>query len=395
LLFSLAFGVLAPSAVARTWRVTPTIGLQTAINSAANADTLLLSAGTYVSRTNTFVDSLCGNCEEHQTPVRATYGFRIRRKSLTVVGESAATVVLRTNSGYGVFIDEAPNVSLQRLTVTGGKRDADGNATDAGIVVRRSVVSIRNVVVRDNARTDTSVVVGICGIVGREGAELDIRNSVLSNNSWDGVALYRGSAAVISDCIIENGRGAGIGVTWDATCVALRNTVSGYWKGIGSFGSAWLMARNNLVRSNLGWGIVAAGESYLDATNNVIYANGNCGVAAWGSGSHGRFINNIISENGWREQWVCPCVGVWNFGDWAKWDFSHNIVWSNKDGEYRDIWDQTDFNGNLNLDPRFSDTLRFLLAPDSPGLNAGSAKISDLDGSTSDIGLSGGGSAQR
>ncbi len=376
-------------------KITPEQGLQTAINSAADGDTLLLSAGTYYSRTNSFVDSLCGNCQEHQTPTPATFGYRIRHKSLTILGASASSVTLITNSGYGLFIEDAPNVSLQHFTITGGKRDADGNATNAGIVVRRSVVNLQDVVIRDNQRSDTTLVIGIGGVIGREGAELEIRNCVISGNSWDGVALYRGAQAVVADCMIENGRGAGIGVTWDATCIALRNTVHGYWKGIGSFGSAWLIARNNIVRNNIGWGIIASGESYLDATNNVIYANGNCGVAAWGASSHGRFINNIISENGWRDQWVCPCVGVWNFGDWAKWDFSHNIVWSNKDGEYRDIWDQTDFHGNLNLDPRFSDTLRFILAPNSPGLDAGSDVISDPDGSKSDIGITGGASARR
>ncbi len=380
---------------ARTWNVTPASGLQTAINAAADGDTLLLSAGTYASLTTSFVDSLCGNCEEHRTPARATYGYHIFGKTLALIGVAAERVTLKTNSGYGIFVVNAPEVLFQRLTVTGGKRDADVNATNAGIVVRNSTVSVRDVIIRDNLRADTSIVVGIAGIIGREGAELNIRNCIFSNNSWDGLALYRGASATITDCLIENGRGVGIGVTWDATCMALRNTVTGYWKGIGSFGASWLIARNNIVRNNLGWGIIASNESYLDATNNVVFSNGNCGVAAWGAGSHGRFANNIIVNNGWRDQWVCPCVGVWNYGDWAKWDFSNNIVWNNNDGDYRDIWDQTDINGNLNLDPLFSDTLRFKLAPNSPGLNAGSAKISDSDGSLSDIGRYGGPSARR
>ncbi len=387
---------MAPSALfASAWKVTPKAKLQSVINSASDGDTLLLAAGTYSAKSTSFIDSLCGNCQEHKSPARASYGFRISGKSLVIVGVSAESVILKTNSGYGVLIEDSPDVSLRNLTVTGGRRDADENATDAGIVIRRSTVTIGGVVVRDNPRTDTSVVVGIGGIVGREGAEISISNCVFSNNSWDGLALYRGASATITDCLIENGRGVGIGVTWDATCIALRNTVTGYWKGIGSFGSAWLIARNNIVRHNLGWGIVASGNSYLEASNNVIYANGNCGVATWGAGSHGRFANNIIANNGWREQWVCPCVGVWNYGDWAKWDFSNNIVWNNKDGEYRDIWEQTDINGNLNVDPLFADTLRFLLAPNSPALDAGNSSISDPDGSQSDIGRFGGPSARR
>jgi len=144
------------------------------------------------------------------------------------------------------------------------------------------------------------------------------------------------------------------------------------------------------VHHNLGWGIIAAGESYTDITNNVVFANGNCGVAPWSTSSHGRIVNNIITANGWREQWVCPCVGVWNYGDWAKWEFSNNIVWGNVDGEYRDIWDQTEINGNLNIDPLFADTLTFRLAEGSPAIDAGRTDINDPDGSASDIGAYGG-----
>ena len=100
-----------------------------------------------------------------------------------------------------------------------------------------------------------------------------------------------------------------------------------------------MIARNNLVHDNLGWGMIATGQAYMDMVNNVVYHNGNCGIAPWSTESRGRIVNNIIVENGWREQWVCPCVGVWNSGDWAKWEFRNNIVFNNVAGEYEDIWD--------------------------------------------------------
>ncbi|MCP4592224.1 MAG: right-handed parallel beta-helix repeat-containing protein, partial [bacterium] len=216
-------------------------------------------------------------------------------------------------------------------------------------------VVIEQVDIRDNTdrSSDSSVVVGIGGVFGREGAEITLRDSRIINGGWDGVALYRGATAYISDCEIRDGRGAGIGVTWDAVCVAYRNEVTGFWKGIGSFGTASVIACNNLVHDNLGWGLVATGTSSMEATNNVIHHNGNCGVAPWSTGSRGRLINNIITQNGWRDQWVCPCVGVWNYGDWAKWTFRNNIVWGNEAGNYEGIWDQTGIGGNLNLDPTF------------------------------------------
>ncbi|HWR83242.1 MAG TPA: right-handed parallel beta-helix repeat-containing protein, partial [Candidatus Deferrimicrobium sp.] len=217
----------------------------------------------------------------------------------------------------------------------------------------------------------------------------------LINNGWDGVALYRGAWATITDCLIKDGRGAGIGVTWDATCIAYRNEITGYWKGIGAFGTSWVIARNNLVHDNLGWGIIATGRAHMDMTNNVVSHNGNCGIAPWSTESRGRIVNNIVVDNGWREQWVCPCVGVWNYGDWAKWEFAYNIVWGNDSGEYRDIWDQTGLNGNRSEDPKLVGNGDYHLLPDSPARHAGDTLIRNPDGSVSDIGLYGGPQAQR
>lgn len=375
---------------ARTIAVSPGAELQDVIDTAATGDTLLLSPVSYTALPRKFTETLCGNCETHRTPVSASYGFRVSGKSLTIIGAGRDKTELVTRAGYGALFENSPDSYISDLTVTGGRRDHDGNATDAGIVVRRSRLTVQRVDVRNNERSDTSVVVGIGGIIGREGAELYIHDCRIVNNTWDGIALYRGASAIITDCLIKDGRGAGIGVTWDASCVALRNEITGYWKGIGSFGTSWVSAQNNLVHHNLGWGMIGTGESYMDMSNNVVFSNGNCGVAAWGASSRGRIVNNIIAGNGWRKEWVCPCVGVWNNGDWAKWEFSHNIVWKNEAGEYQDIWDQTEIEGNLNVDPKFADTLKFRLASGSPALNAGSPKLSDPDGSRSDIGPGGG-----
>lgn len=363
--------------------------LQAVIDHASSGDTLLLGAKTFNATPTQFVDSLCGNCEDPLTNIQASYGFIIKDKALTIVGTDREKTRLVTNAGYGLFIVNSPGSIIRNLTITGGRRDADEWATDAGIVIRWSSVCIEDVDIRDNTHRDLTVV-GIGGVIGREGSEIRIVNCSIINSGWDGVALYRGASATVTDCLIKDGRGAGIGVTWDATCVAYRNEVTGFWKGIGSFGSSTLIARNNYVHNNLGWGMVGTGQSYLEAINNVIYHNGNCGIAPWSTEARGRIINNIITENGWREQWVCPCVGVWNYGDWAKWEFGHNIVWGNKDGEYQDIWDQSDIHGNLCVDPKLVGESGLSLAKDSPAWNTGDSLIYNIDGSRSHIGLSGG-----
>lgn len=393
LLFLLS--IVSQPVTATKWRVELGSDLQAVIDRAVDGDTIMLGAKTFEARPTKYVDSLCGNCENPQTTVEASYGFLIKDKSLVLVGTDRRTTRLVTNSGYGVFFVNSRSSQIHNLTITGGRRDGDGNATDAGLVIRQSALTVTEVDIRDNDDRDSAVVVGVCGVVGREGAEIELRNCSIVNNSWDGVALYRGASALIADCRISDGRGAGIGVTWDAMCVAYRNDVSGYWKGIGSFGTASLISHNNLIHDNLGWGLIATGQSHLDAINNVVHHNGNCGVAPWSTDSRGRIINNIITQNGWRDQWVCPCVGVWNYGDWAKWDFRHNIVWGNEAGNYQDIWDQSEINGNLSVDPKFVGEGDFHLQEDSPARHAGDTLIFNIDGTISHIGLYGGPQAPR
>lgn len=387
--------LLIASAATRELTVERGSNLQATIDHAADGDTIIIGRKTLEARPTEWIDSLCGNCREHQTPVEATYGFLIKNKSLYIVGQDRDESVLQTNAGYGLLIINSPLTCITNLTITGGRRDPDGNATDAAVVVRNSKVHLNDVSIIDNDHRIDAVVVGIGGLFGREGAEIVAWRCLIANNGWDGVALYRGAVAVISDCTIKDGRGAGIGITWDASCTAYRNDISGYWKGIGAFGTSWVVAHNNTVHDNLGWGIIATGQAFMDVANNLVYHNGNCGVAPWSTECHGRIVNNIIVGNGWREQWVCPCVGVWNFGDWAKWEFCYNIVWNNKDGNYRDIWDQTDINGNLSLDPGFRDSTDFHLRQDSPARDAGCPDIFDTDGSRSDIGLYGGPQGKR
>jgi len=369
--------------------------LQSVINYARDGDTLVLGMKTFDAAPTEFVDSLCGNCLEPQTEVAASYGFIIKGKSMVIIGQDRYQTRLVTKAGYGVYIEDSPQAKLINLTITGGRRDPDGNATDAAVVVRRSEVHLERLELIDNDHRDTTVVVGIGGAFGREGALLFLNDCHIVNNGWDGVALYRGAHATITDCLIKGGRGAGIGVTWDASCIAYRNEITGYWKGIGAFGASWVIARNNLVHENLGWGIIATGQSFADITNNVVYHNGNCGVAPWSTESRGRIVNNIITANGWRERWVCPCVGVWNYGDWAKWQFAYNIVHANDSGNYEDIWDQSGLNGNLDVDPLFVGPGDFHLHETSAARHAGDSTIYNVDGSRSHIGLYGGPQAKN
>jgi len=286
--------------------VTPNIDLDSIFISAGDNDTIFIKKGFYNARPEPYIEKICGNCVEPLTAALTTVGFYIKGKKLVIIGEDRDNTILITNAGYGILFDNSDGSYIKNFTITGGKRSKDGKATDAGIVVKNGRVTIESVIVCDNTDRVDSVVVGIGGIFGREGSELAISGCIIKNNSWDGIALYRGASAVITDNIIEKGRGAGIGITWDAVAVLLRNFISGYWKGIGSFGNSSAVVMNNAVFDNLGWGIIATGKSYMKVVNNVIYHNGNCGFAVWESTATGIFENNIVAKNGWKEEWVCP-----------------------------------------------------------------------------------------
>lgn len=364
--------------------------LQGAIDLAADGDTLLLWPGRYVAHPRIFTEMLCGNCTVHREAVMATMGFQVFGKSLVILGVDRDSTILVTRAGYGLLIENSPSFRVESLTITGGLRDPDGNATDAGVVVRRSKADIVNVnIVNNDSRIDT-VVVGIGGVMGREGSEIVLEGCLIENNGWDGVALYRGATAVIRDNIIRTGRGAGIGITWDATAVALRNDISGYWKGIGTFGDSRAVVRNNTIHDNLGWGLVATGNSWMEAAHNVVARNGNCGFALWSDTARARLLHNILSENGWREEWVCPRVGVWLNGKKENLEFRYNDVWGNVEGDYRDVEDLTGMNGNQSLEPAFRDSLDFRLEAESPLRDAGDPGFTDNDGTLPDLGVEGG-----
>ena len=324
--------------------------LQLIIERAADGDTLSISTGRFIAKAVEFIESTCGNCQTHLSRVNATRGFAIENKKLTICGSGADSTILVTQAGYGLLLHHSRGSNLENLGITGGIRDSSGDATDGGIVIKYSNATIRNCRVFNNTNRRDSVIVGIGGIMIRENSMAWIENCRITNNTWDGIALYRGANAVISDCVIDSGRGAGIGVTWDATANCVRNRISNYWKGLGSFGTSTVVARNNLILDNLGWGLIASGESSMIAENNTVVHNGNCGIAIWNAGARGRMVNNISALNGWRKQWVCPCVGFWNQeADTINWVVKDNLVWKNSAAQVEGM-DSTRF---MIFDPAF------------------------------------------
>ncbi len=270
--------------------------LQAALAAVTGPTTLLLRPGRYNLQPSEFTDPTCGNCQELETPVPATRGLHVTVPGLRIVGPGADSAFIHTNAGYGLHFDGCHGCALEGVAVTGGVRDPDGRATDGGVVVKNSRVHLSDCAIRDNigdSATVAETVVGIAGVVGREGAQIVVDGCRIIRNSWDGVALYRQAGAEISNTVVDGvdaarggqvggGRGVGVGATWDAS-VRVRNTlVRNYWKGIGGFVDATVDARHNVVEHILTWGLAYwgadGGGPVAEFTENVVYHTGACGA---------------------------------------------------------------------------------------------------------------------
>lgn len=272
---------------------------------------IFLKAGIYEGKTQAYTDPSLGNGEDPSKTAQASVGLFLKGRSLELRGEDRRGVVLRTQGGYGIYIESCPRVLLKDMTITGTFRDGDPQATSGAVVVRGSAVEITGCIIEKNEGDYSQTVAGVGGVMGREGALLHIHHNVIRHNSWDGIALYRGASALIHDNHISYGRGAGIGVTWSAQALIYRNVVEHYWKGIGAFGTSSVHVYNNVLRHLVGWGIIASGQSRVECRWNELSHIGNVGIAGWEETAFIRISENILSYCGEQEQWVAPRVGVW------------------------------------------------------------------------------------
>ena len=308
-------------------QVTSVIGLQAVLSGKVDSLEIYLQPGDYYLSPTSITDSTCGNCEEPNQFVPATAGLEISGSYVRITGPEDRSAVIHTNAGYGIYFNHCKRGIIENLSVTGGIRDPDGNATDAAIVVKNSAVTIRNNYIYGNIGDSAIVVkniVGVMGICGRENSDLTITDNEIIGNSWDGIALYRDATATIIGNLIDGvdkasskvaggGRGVAVGITWNARATIDGNLVKRYWKGIGIFVDANVTARNNIIEDILTWGI-----AYWDAErgkpvgiieNNIIYSTGACGVSITRSQpgpNPGHLIGNVIVRTAQNPKYDAP-----------------------------------------------------------------------------------------
>lgn len=329
LVFSILFAITASPSAAEVQReqVSSSAELHALLKAPVDSLEIYLQPGHYFLSPRNVIDSTCGNCPQPQQFVLATAGLEIAGDYVRIHGPQDRSAVIHTNGGYGIFFNHCKSVIIEDLSITGGVRNIDGNATDAAIVVKNSAVTIRHNRIYDNMGDSSTVVkniVGIMGICGRENSDLTIVQNEILRNSWDGIALYRDAKATIVGNLIDGvdqatakvvggGRGVGIGVTWNAKATIEENLVKRYWKGIGIFVDAQVTARNNIVEDILAWGIAYwdAGEGtpagFIE--DNIVYSTGACGVSIARSRAGpnpGHLIGNVIVKTAQNPKYDAP-----------------------------------------------------------------------------------------
>lgn len=320
-------GAILAGEIRDTIEISTADELQNVFSKPVHSIEVHLRPGEYHLKPTSAVDSTCGNCENPNTAVPVTVGLTISGSGARIVGPGDRSAVVYTNAGYGFFFLNCEKCSVENLTITGGQRDTNGQATDAAIVVKNSSVMIRNNRIGDNIGDSAIVaktIVGIMGVAGREGAKMTINENHLLRNSWDGIALYRGAEATIENNVVDGidkatgqnvggGRGVGIGITWNGRATIHGNLVRRYWKGIGLFVDAQGVVEDNIVEDIVTWGIALwdadRGKPVGKIQNNVMYNTGACGASITRSsheGEPGYFRGNILVQTAQNPKYDAP-----------------------------------------------------------------------------------------
>lgn len=296
LLLSACGGGGAASGGPPTVAVSPGDDLQAILDTLRGPAVVAMASGDYHLKPVPFTDTTCGNCQDPSEDVPATRGLLLRGRDIHLRGDGTGEVALHTHAGYGVLFDGCDSCSLEHVIVTDGARDPDGRATDAGVVVRDGAVLLDGCSIRDNVGDSAlvqKVIVGVAGVVVREGGDATVRGCRIERNSWDGISGYRGAKLLVEDDVVDGvdkargassggGRGVGIGLTWNARGTVRRTLVTRYWKGIGAFVNARAEVTENIVEDILTWGIADwgadGGHPVAHIRDNAVFETGACGA---------------------------------------------------------------------------------------------------------------------
>ena len=356
----------------------PTI--HSAINAAANGDTLLVAPGTYVENIN------------------------FSGKAITITSENGPEVTLidgnQADSVVKFISGEGRSSVLSGFTVLNGRSgfDTPGFGYGGGIWIKNSSPTVTGNIISNNRAC-----LGL-GLSSEFGSPLIQRNTITNNRP----------------IACSGGEGGGIRIINDATPLPrteiLDNVVVGNATGSGDGGGIWasqnVTIRGNIVSGNsatgsssCGGGISTAGTATI--IQNVITGNkAGCGGGIHlRNGASGQLVaNNTIADNdspsgsgilfesfvdgppepanniviGKAGQTAVHCLAYNGLGPPV---LRFNNAYAPSGTAYGGICtDQTGINGNISADPLFVDQTggNYRLQPASPSIDAGSNAVAQI-----------------
>ena len=252
-----------------------------------------LAPGSYELTPTAAIDSSCGTCEKPDTLIPITVGLAISGRGVRIVGPKDGVATIVTHAGYGIYFDDCVDCLIERVSITGGERGTSEAATDAAIVTKHSLLTIRDCVIADNAG------MGVCA---REGSVLVLeRNEIMRCTS--GIALYRATDTTIRNNLID-GDNLGVGVAGKVRATIERNHVRGCADGIRIGPDADVVVHANIVEEVKGCGIAVrggnSGRPRVAVEENAVYSCGGPGISIQrrtpyaASEPRGKLVRNIV-----------------------------------------------------------------------------------------------------
>lgn len=243
-------------------------------------------------------------CHESTNSLVVTVGLIVSGRGVCLMGPEVGEAVIATEADYRLYFRDCAGCEVERITITGEMSTSAHPVTGAAVLAKNSEVQVRNCAIRDNTAVAETPPRTVDGIVGLDGAMIEVEFNEISGNRV-GVCLYDDAQGVVRNNLIEGfplrstAGGLALMVFCDAQMIAERNLMRDLGDGVQLAGSPSLELRANVIEdvrgnavSSTTWGL---GRVMID--RNVIYRCGGPGIAMRADGDQ-KATNNIIVETG-------------------------------------------------------------------------------------------------